>query len=420
MYRHPPRTPADRDAFIAHTRSLMIRAWPVVGLLIAGAVLLWWPLDRVIWPDDRALREAFSSFRLSIAALDVTLATIAMVPAARRRPMTVAGVAALLNLAIAGWYLAEIGQGDPVWLAYAFIAPQFSLLLLVPFAQRIATALAFAAVVWLAWAVNPLSAPESPEALSIASFLVFCAGLAIAFGHMLFAMIRDSFYLRLDLERLTAHLEERVSEQTEALRGQHQRAQAARIEQRRVLARELHDGLGQELTSLRLLAGISRQAPDPELLAEVDAQIGRIQDGLRSVLVTLRPRDLEDHGLAEALGLLGAELERRSGLSITVDAAPLPELPEATQLALYRIAQEALNNTIRHARARSVQVRLAREAQVIRLVIEDDGVGVQPGRLGAGMGTRSIQERAAELGGTATWSAPPGTCLTIALPPRSP
>ncbi len=185
-----------------------------------------------------------------------------------------------------------------------------------------------------------------------------------------------------------------------AERGQ----QLAVLEERRRLARELHDSVTQSLFSMSLLAQV---LPD---LWEVDrdearAGLSQIRDltraalaEMRALLFELRPTALGERGLAHALREHVAAFERRAGIPVALDVVGDPALPELVEQALFRIAQEALANVARHAQARRVRLSLRGPAP-LRLLIADDGQGFQPEHVGEGrFGLLSMRERAVQVG----------------------
>lgn len=427
-----PRVDPEEDAaFLRYTNDLTQAFWPWFGLVIAASALLWWPLDRVVfWYDARTI-AAMSAFRGRIALIDVLLAlALPRVAIARAHPHLFATGAALANIAMAGWLLAEAGGGTPGFLAYGFILPLFSVLLLVPLRARVGVTFAIAGVLYASWIAHPAASWDTPGVSAALSYLVFASGLSVFIGQLLYVQMKASFHLGRSVERqrgevatLAGHLEQRVELQTREIRALSERARHVRAEQRREIARDLHDGVGQELTSLRLLVGLQarlagRQQAAEEGFQELDEQVRRIQESLRRVLDALKPELLEDAALLEALQALVDEMERRSGLTCrleAVDAARI--LPGAVNLALFRIAQEAMTNAVRHARAKRVDVRLACETGRVTLRVRDDGRGFDPIHA-VGIGTRSIRERAEDLGGTVRWNIDGGTTLEVVLPLR--
>lgn len=429
----PTVSAEEAAAFAEYTRELTIRLWPGLGLVLGVATFAWWPIDHLVYPESAASRDAFADFRLRIFVLDVGFAlALPRLALARRHAQTAAWLAGLLNFLLAGWFLAEAGEGAVLWFFYAFMTPIFSVLLLVPLRARIWMATSFTAGLIGAWIAHPLTRLDAPGATAGISYLVFTTGMAIFIGHLLHVQVQHSFHLgrrverqRVDLARLAARLEERVEEQTEVIRALSGRAQEARAEQRLEISRELHDGLGQELTSMRLLVDLgSRLHGDRTALdsfTSLAQQIDRIQGSLRQVLVSLSPQPLEDGSLVESLAVLVGELGRRSGLECRFVHGHITDgVSSAVSLALFRIAQEGLTNALRHARARRLELRLDRRGDEITLEVHDDGRGIDPAEVGRGFGTRGIDERASALGGRATWTVDHGTHLIVTLPLRDP
>lgn len=191
---------------------------------------------------------------------------------------------------------------------------------------------------------------------------------------------------------------------TSDLRRSREQLVTAREEERRRLRRDLHDGLGSQFAGLHLRAAAlgallpdnpAAQAVAVELRDEIRAAIADI----RRLVYELRPPALDELGLAGGLRSLAAQYTSPAGLQVSIEAPePLPPLPAAVEVAAYRIAQEALTNVVRHARARQCAIRLAC-AEAVHLEILDDGLGL-PADHHAGVGLRSMRERAEELGGT--------------------
>ena len=198
---------------------------------------------------------------------------------------------------------------------------------------------------------------------------------------------------------------------TDDLQRSRERLVATREEERRRLRRDLHDGLGAQLAGLNVQAGTLRRVitQDPAAAAELVAELreelrGAIAD-IRRLVYDLRPPALDDLGLVEAMRQLAERYDSKDGpLRVVVEAPEdLPNLPAAVEVAVYRIAQEALTNVARHSQARTCVVRLAVNDNVT-LEISDDGVGMPSGR-SAGVGLSSMHERAEELGGACTVEA---------------
>lgn len=195
-------------------------------------------------------------------------------------------------------------------------------------------------------------------------------------------------------------------------------------EERTWIARELHDGMTQRLFSLNLTAeaAAARLADDPQATA---AHLRTIQElavqtlrELRALIVDLRPADLDADGLAPALSSHVDLLRRAHGLDVKIDAQVDADLSAHTQREVFRVAQEALHNVVRHAQAGHVTVTLTAGDGVLLLRVTDDGRGFDPTepRLRATrLGLTSMRHRARALGGRLRIDAAPGAGTTVTL-----
>ena len=213
----------------------------------------------------------------------------------------------------------------------------------------------------------------------------------------------------------------------------------AREEERRRLRRDLHDGLGPQLASQTLtldaIAKMMRTDPDQAeaLLRSVREQTQQAVGAIRELVYGLRPPALDDVGLDNAIRQVADRMPRVQGAPriVVQTLDDVPALPAAVEVAAYRIAQEALTNVVKHARATECQVRLcldepepdargtrtALRPRFFRLEIADNGVGIAADRL-PGVGLQSMRERAEELGGRVSieHNTDRGTCICAMLP----
>nr|WP_228281898.1 PAS domain S-box protein [Rubrobacter marinus] len=189
----------------------------------------------------------------------------------------------------------------------------------------------------------------------------------------------------------------------------------AALEERQKLARELHDSVSQALygialgvqTARELLESDPRSAAAPLDYAVALAEAGMTE--MRALIFELRPESLENEGLVAALEKQAAAVEARHGLRVDTALDGEPEAPLETREALYRIAQEALHNVVKHARASRVRLTLEHACGWIALEVSDDGSGFDPdGPFPGHLGLRSMRERAWRLGGTLDLQSGPG------------
>ncbi|HSK67238.1 MAG TPA: PAS domain S-box protein [Anaerolineales bacterium] len=203
------------------------------------------------------------------------------------------------------------------------------------------------------------------------------------------------------------------------------RIQAA-VEERQRLARELHDSVTQSLYSLTLLAEASRRTASNGDLNKVIDNIARLGETaqqalkeMRLLVYELRPLALETAGLADALQHRLDAVEKRAGVEAKLRVELTGELPTEVENALYRIAQEVLNNSLKHSEANRVQVTLNTLDEQVELVIQDNGKGFNSETVqGGGMGLVNIRERTEAMGGEASIvsQAGTGTQVRVCIP----
>ena len=181
--------------------------------------------------------------------------------------------------------------------------------------------------------------------------------------------------------------------------------------ERRLLARELHDRVGQNLTALGInLSIVASGLPagsKPELagrLEECSSLVEGTVDAMRNVMAELRPHALDDYGLPAALRSLATGFSRRTGIHVAFEGdAPAADLPKPVDLAMFRIAQEALNNVAKHSNAQRVEIAIRRANGLATLSVRDNGIGFDPKRIErsnreAGWGLLIMRERAEAVG----------------------
>lgn len=197
------------------------------------------------------------------------------------------------------------------------------------------------------------------------------------------------------------------------------RVLGAQESERLRVAQELHDEVGQTLTAVLLQLGRTAKHAPVELrdeLGEAQDAARASLDDVRRIALELRPEALDDLGLASALEALCDRLAQRTGLRVArrLDT-DLPELGEDRELVLYRVAQEALTNVVRHAGTSSAQLRLERSAGRVTLSILDDGRGLTSGARSDAGGLRGMHERAGLIDAELEVGARPGGGVAVRL-----
>ena len=200
----------------------------------------------------------------------------------------------------------------------------------------------------------------------------------------------------------------------------HQARQAAVIEERARLARELHDSVTQSLYSLTFMADALQGLAAQEQWDRLKKQLALVQEAsqqalkeMRLLVYELAPTSSEQQGLATLLKQRLSYVEQRSGMQTSLEIDGELDLPLAQQMVIYRIAQEALNNVIKHAHASRVRVMLHARDRGMHLEVTDNGIGFDSSNAPSGMGLRNMQERAEQLGGRLHIKSQPGEGASV-------
>jgi signal transduction histidine kinase len=239
-----------------------------------------------------------------------------------------------------------------------------------------------------------------------------------------------------ELNNYKAHLEELVRERTAELlqanikiqqeTSERKRAceEAAVMEERSRLARELHDSVSQSLYSLTLFAETGRQLVEKGDLenlricfSEIVSSSQVILKEMRLLMFDLRPAALEEEGLLGALQKRLDSVEQRSGVKSELNVTGDVKLSPLMEEGLYRIAQEALNNSLKYSSAQKVMIEINFVDETIEMEVSDDGIGFDTESIleKGGIGMTNMKERAAKLGGSLNISSTPGKGTNITL-----
>jgi two-component system sensor histidine kinase UhpB len=330
--------------------------------------------------------------------------------------------------------LALLCLGLTAMLYYAFVLPNHlpsHLLLCIPFPF----------LIWAVARTGPLGTSAALSLLSLFSIVsaargngVFSSGTpsenALAIQFFLLVVSVPLLFLAVAMEERRAiqddlrHSRQTVSENYERIRDLAGRLIHTQEEERRRIARELHDDIGQNLALLQArLTGLSHQLPDGmesehALVNEVITDINEVSVGIRDLSRELHSNTLQLLGLRPALNKLCREASEKYSITAKVDGTDDPELSHDARLCLYRVAQEAVSNAVRHGKAQRISIELHSDHGLVRMCVRDWGIGFDTAVSSKGLGLVSMHERVRMLGGEVDVKSRPeaGTEIIVRLP----
>ena len=421
--------------FDEHLRGVAYRNGRGAALFVAAFVAALWPTDLVVFRRMPEMQSTVSWLRLAVIGTALAVHLAMRTRFGPRYATVLLGLGGAIIMGAVGWGFGEIGGPERPWIHLAYPALFFSVLAPVRLGARVALVSVLAVALCSGFLLPHPQYWHDPLTTLALSFTASLVALVVAVGHLSFRIMRNSFYQSLELERastelaeLNETLESRVREQTRDLRRLTDHLERAREEERTLIARELHDQLGQELTALHLALALSTQrfAKDPKSiggnLEEMTALLKRTQSTTRNLVTELRPQLLDELGLQAGIEWLIRQTEQRSEVRCTLTAEALDQLGPDVSTVAFRIVQEALTNVVRHARAKRVEVRLAVRDGALELAVIDDGIGLPMDERPGGFGLIGIRERVATRAGRMELGARAdgGTVLSVTLPLGAP
>ena len=275
----------------------------------------------------------------------------------------------------------------------------------------------------------PVSGWETAEPPQLT--LIRATGLALVFllATIVYLTVNRQARLRLavtertaDLAEINLRLEERVADRTRELERLHEEAEAmAILRERQRLARELHDSVAQALYGINLGTRTARMQIERGKTEKVEESLTYVQelaDGaaaeMRALIFELRPEALEREGLAAVLRRQAEAMHTRHRLEVETALCEEPPVSLPVKEALYRITQEALNNVVKHARAKHVTVEMTCDPDLLGITVRDDGTGFDPRQTYPDhLGLQTMRERVEQLGGTLSLNSAPGQGTTV-------
>lgn len=428
----PDQGPALEAAFRAYAVELSAEFAVSAVLLITFFTVAWWPLDAWVMQPG-AEREAFGVLRSRALVVEaVALAALLGSGWIRERILWLGPLAYAALMAAFGSSLGLLGADGLIWLADAFVGVVPAAFIPLSLKPRIAaTALIGGGLVGGFFVVAPETLTQR-AGLGQVSFALFAVVFTILIGEILLRVFRRSFMQARQLDAANAELADlsdslaaRVAAQTQDLRSLAAHLDEALESQRRRIARDLHDDLGQSMTAMRyalsrLSARAQRNSGEPLdlLLADLAALLDGSTQSLRTVVASLSPRILEDHGLEAAAEWLCERVTENTGVPCVLESRAaaghsFESLAPQVALTMFRALQETTNNALKHSGATSIHVALALTSDDVTLAVTDDGRGYDAQADTLGFGIKGLRERVHELNGELRLDAEPGGGLKV-------
>lgn len=407
--------PHDAAAFDAYARALTAQLGALMTLFMVAATVLWWPLDGLVSTEPRYV----SIFRdLRLAALAVEVVAFVGFLLLRRAPKAAIPFGILCYaafLAAVGYHLGRLNDLSLFADAYLGVVP--IAVIPVDFRRRVPATVLIASALPAAYFLPFPENIQAPNALAQLSFLFFAVLFSVTLGELVYRVQRREFIQGRALDRanealaeMAESLSDQVAEQTQQLRGLALHLEQVQESERRRIAQDLHDDLGQGLTAMRYALARLENHVDAaagevhELLADLNALTDGTTRAVRSVITELRPRILDDVGLAAAAEWLCTRVGDvgRVECRLEIDAS-FPDDDDVhlthAALVLFRVIQEGTTNALKHAHSARIVVRLRCDGGRIGAEVEDDGVGCDPDQPTEGFGLLGLTERVRALDG---------------------
>lgn len=422
-------------AFLDYAATLTRQMGLLASALITLCIFIWWPLDWALMPNAEHI-DAFFQLRASAASLMMVACVAFWTTRLRYGPILI--MSTLFYAGFLGCIGLALGRlGVMGWLGDAYLGIVPMALIPMRFGWRVAaTSLVGLALVGAFFGPSPQHLDQF-DALGQLSFVVFAVLFTSAVGEISYRLTRRTFFERRALDRtnaslarLTATLEEQVAEQTRDLRSLAQHLSQIQEAERRRLAHDLHDDLGQHLTAMRYtVSRLEKEVggqPDGAalvLVEDLEALLEGTATTMRGVVSRLRPRVLDELGLEAALEWLCASVEETTAIPCCLEVEPgfsehAARLDYDQRLVMFRCVQEGTTNALKHAEATALRVALDATPTRAAATVSDDGRGWTPTDATSGFGLLGLRERVRACGGQLLLRSAPGqgTRLCVELP----
>jgi signal transduction histidine kinase len=440
MRFQPSTKPTEYEEFSDYAQVLTGEMVSAILVLGAVSVALFWPIDLLLHPLGSPMIAAYATMRAGLLLIiGLAFAALNTSDTLKQLSSVVLGVA----IAIAAyWVSSSIGPAvnpshppDNRWAYSIYLMPFITLVLVTPLVKRCILTVGFTQVVLIM-----LAAPN-PDLLLVdfagtpLAFLGFACIMSIGVGHVLFRLARSAHGQQSDLVRretfltkVNHRLEDDLARQaldlTQRIRDFDAVPQAIE-EDRKRLARDIHDELGQLLSALRIRLAIAQQHVESpkaiDTFGELDELLQLALGAVNGIVGDLRTPSAKTVDLKTSLSQLTQRFEQLTETQCTlgVSIGDL-QLDDEQHKHIYRIVQEALTNILRHARATQVQVLVTSETEGLRIAIRDNGLGfdAEAARAKGRHGLLSLEERAEILGANLSIRSgmDAGTTVSLRLP----
>ena len=420
-------SPTQRRDFDAHAAAVTARVTGGMAILGCIATVLWWPADFLIYADAPHIRAIMFDWRISTL---LAMAPIVLLQRwsrrARENPVWVAATLGVVACGLATWTCGRVGRLDAAWFGITYVMPFATVAFVVPFFARMLLTFIVAAAAWGGYfLLNPAHLDEEPRLWLTVSLLLWVVLTAVGIGQILYHYLRVAFFTEQALATANSELDGKVRAQTADLRRLTERIESLQERECTRIAGELHRTMGEDLSAIEfeieLLGEMAGEGGVRLKLDSVDVLMARMRETTQRMIYTLRPKVLDELGLAAAVEKLVADQREQTGLAIDL-ALELSghSLGSEQSATAYRVLQEALTNVVRHARATRVGIDLRANGADLTLSVRDDGSGFlsQQRRRSDAAGITGMRERAHALGGECRIesSLGGGTLVTLRLP----
>jgi len=440
----PTTRPTDHEQFSGFRKALT--AEMAITLLGLGMILLvlFWPSDLLLYRWGSPLLLGFAKMRLGMLAIIastyvcITLSSTLKQYSAVTLGLAITAAALWLGTSL-GAATALTQPADFRWVYSIYLMPFVSLVLVVPPGQRVVLTFGYTAAVLLMLSASDPLLMSVHFSGSPSVFLLFAALMSCGVGHVLYRLVQGVHRKQWELlqretylSHVNSRLEEELTRDAESLLSsirQYDAVPKALEKDRKRVARDIHDELGQLLSALRIRIALAQQHVDsPQTMTttfgELDEHLDLALNAVRGIVSDLRSPSEPAKPLAERLGQLVQRFEELtdSQCTLKLDLKGL-ELNQEQREHLTRIIQESLTNILRHAQATQVEIVVGVGESGLEIAIRDNGLGFEPedAKSKGRHGLLSLQERAEILGAKLFIRSgrDAGTTIRLQLPPRN-